>query len=68
MIIKGNNLKDKIQEEIDKIDKLYEKVNNDITKSYEKKFNQLKIEENNLIEKLQNEVTKVKEKIRNIFI
>lgn len=45
------------------IDTLYEKVNNETTKSYELKHEKLTKEENELKEKLQNEVTKVKEKL-----
>ena len=61
--MKINNLKEKIQNEIIKIDKSYEEINNKISKSYEKKHEVLIREENELKEKLQNEVTKVKEKL-----
>ena len=57
------SLKEKIENEINDIDKLYDKVNNELTKSYETKHEKLIIEENNLREKLQNEVTKVKEQL-----
>ena len=42
---------------------LYEKNINDIAKSFEKKYEKLKKEENDIIDKLKNEVTKVKEKL-----
>ena len=54
-------LKNKIENEIIKIDKLYDKIDNEITKSYETKHEQLLKEENELKDKLKNEVTKVKE-------
>ncbi len=60
---KINELKIKIEKEITQIDTLYEKVNNETTKSYELKHEKLTKEENELKEKLQNEVTKVKEKL-----
>ena len=56
-------LKEKIEQEINEINKLYEKVNTELTKSYEIKHEKLILEENNLREKLQNEVTKVKEQL-----
>ena len=40
-------------------------MNNEVTKSYEKKYEKLAIEENELKEKLQIEVTKIKEKLEN---
>ena len=57
------NLKEKIEKEINKIDKLFDKVNDEVTKSYEIKHKILIKEENDLKEKLQNEVTKTKEKL-----
>ena len=45
------------------IDKRYEKVDKETTKSYEIKREKLKKEENELKEKLKNEVTKIKEKL-----
>ena len=57
------SLREKIENEINKIDKLYDKVMNEITKSFEKKHEELIKEENDLKEKLQFEVTKVKEKL-----
>ena len=56
-------LKDKIENEIDKINKLYEKIIDKLAKSYLKKHEQLKKEENEKKEKLQNEVTKIKEEL-----
>ena len=60
------NLKNKIEEEIIEIDKLYEKVNSEMSKSFKQKHEKLTLEENILKEKLQNEVTN-KRKIR-IFL
>ena len=54
-------LKEKIEEEIVKINNLFEKVNDDLTKSYQIKHEQLNKEEKEIREKLQNEVTKTKE-------
>ena len=62
-IEKSINLKDKIEKEITEIDKLYEIINDKVTKFYLKKHEELLNEENNLKEKLQNEVTKIKEKL-----
>lgn len=64
---KVENLKTTIEEEMSKIDKLYDKVNTEVTNSFELKHKKLKIEENNLKEKLQFEVTKVKEKLENFL-
>lgn len=60
---KAINLKENIEKEINLIDSLYQKVYNEITKSFQVKHEALIKEENELIEKLQNEVTKVKEKM-----
>ena len=60
-------LKEKIEEEIVKINNLFEKVNDDLTKSYQIKHEQLNKEEKEIREKLQNEVTKTKEKLE-IFL
>ena len=65
MIQKIDNLKIKIENEINLIDKSYNKINNEIIKIYEERHNKLLIEENNLKEKLQNEVTKTKEQFEN---
>ena len=56
-------LKDKIENEINKVNELYEQTNNDLIKSFQKKHEQLLKEENDLRIKLQNEVTKAKEKL-----
>ena len=61
------NLKENIETEITNIDNLYEKVNNETTKSYELKHEKLNKEENDLKEKLKTEVTKVKEQLE-IFL
>ena len=57
------NLKKKIENEMTKIDKLYDKVNNEVSNSFKKKHEKLILEENKLKERLQNEVTKIKEKL-----
>ena len=56
-------LKNKIQSELIEIDKLYDKVNKEVTDSYLARHEILTKEENDLKEKLQNEVTKVKEQL-----
>ena len=53
--------------EINKINQLYEKVNDDLTKSFLIKHEKLIKDENDLREKKQNEVTKVKEKLENFL-
>ena len=66
MILKKiNSIKDKIQEEILKINNLFEKTNEELTKSFKRKHELLNKEENDIREKLQNEVTKTKEKLEN---
>ena len=57
----------KVEEEINKINNLFEKVNEDLTKSFKLKHEKLNKKENDLREKLQNEVTKTKEKLE-IFL
>ena len=57
------DLKNKIENEINKINNLYENVIDDLTKSFIKKHEILLKEENELKEKLKNEVTKIKEKL-----
>ena len=57
------DLKNKIENEINTINELYEKTINDLTKSFQIKHENLLKEENQIKEKLQNEVTKVKEKL-----
>ena len=58
-------LKNKIEEEINNINILYEKTIKDLTESFKIKYEKLKKEENDIKEKLDNEVTKVKEKLEN---
>ena len=60
---KAINFKENIEKEINLIDDSYQKIYNEITKSFQAKHELLIKEENDLIEKLQNEVTKVKEKL-----
>ena len=60
---KISNLKNKVENEILKLDELYEKTNKEMTKSFEEKHLNLTKEENEMREKLQNEVTKAKEKL-----
>ena len=60
-------LKKKIENEINKINNLYEKTIDDLAKSYLKKHEILLKEENDLKEKLQNEVTKCKEQLENFL-
>ena len=57
------DFKEKIENEIIKINNAYDKVNNEIIKSYLMKHEKLLKEENDLKEKLQNEVTKIKEQL-----
>jgi hypothetical protein len=64
-IQKLNNLKNKIENEMIEIDKRYEKVDDEVTNSYEIKLEKLKKEENDLKENLQTEVTKIKEILEN---
>ena len=54
------SLKEKIEEEINKINNLFEKANEDLTKSFKIKHEKLNQEENEIRENLQNEVTKSK--------
>ena len=58
-------LKEKIENEINKINKLYEKTKDEITKSYINKLEKLIKKENDLKEKLDNETTKAKERLEN---
>ena len=64
---KAIDLKESILKEIDEINKLYDKVNSEITKSFEIKHEKLIKQENELKESLQNEVTKTKEKLENFL-
>jgi len=68
MAEKVNELKNKIENEINKINELYEiTINNYLSKSFKIKHEQLIKEENNIKEKLQSEVTKAKEKLEKYF-
>lgn len=57
------NLSKEVQEEIIKIDNLYQSTNKKVTGFFEEKRKKLLEEQNNLIDKLKNEVTKTKEKL-----
>ena len=57
------SLKDKIENEINKLNSLYEKTINDLTQSFQKKHEKLLKEENDLKENLGNKVAKAKEKL-----
>ena len=57
------NIKDKIENEIEKINELYEKMDKETTKSFELKHEQLIKEEKEIKDKLDNEVTKIKSKL-----
>ena len=57
------NIKDKIENEIKKINELYEKMDKETTKSFELKHEQLIKEEKEIKDKLDNEVTKIKSKL-----
>ena len=58
-----NNLNEKIENEITEINIIYDNIEKEISKTYEKKHQILINEENNLKENLQNQVTKTKEKL-----
>ena len=55
------NIKQKIENEISKINESYEKMKKEIKKSFELKHEQLIREEKEIKDKLDNEVTKIKE-------
>ena len=57
------NIKDKIENEMKKINELYEKMDKETTKSFELKHEQLIEEEKKIKDKLDNEVTKIKSKL-----
>ena len=57
------NIKEKIENEIKKINESYEKINKETIKSFELKHEQLIKEEKEIKDKLDNEVTKIKEKL-----
>ena len=60
-------LKETIENEINQIDTLYNKINKEVTDSFIKKHEKLIKEENDLKEKLQNETTQTKEKLENFL-
>ena len=62
---KINTVKERIEKEMEEINKLYDKTFSEVTKSYEIKHEKLLKEENELKDKLQTEVTKVKEILEN---
>ena len=62
---KLDNLKNTIENEMLAIDKEYERVNDEATKSYKLKREKLDKEEEDLKDKLKNEVTKIKETLEN---
>jgi len=62
-IQKPNNLKKKIEKEIDEINNSYNNIKNKINKKFKEEYEKLIKEKNNLIENLQNEVTKTKENL-----
>ena len=62
---KLDNLKNTIENEMLAIDKEYERVNDESTKSYKLKREKLDKEEEDLKDKLKNEVTKIKETLEN---
>ena len=63
IIEKAILLKNNIENEINEINKLYEKTINDITKFFQEKHEKLLKEENDMKEELQIKVTKTKEKL-----
>ena len=65
IITKSLELKEKIEGQITEINNLYEKINSEVTKSFEIKHEKLTKEENDMKDILQTEVTKVKEKLEN---
>ena len=65
IIQKTIELKNTIENEINKINQLYEATINEMNKSFQEKHEKLIKEEKDLKEKLENEVSKVKAKIEN---
>ena len=64
---KVNLLKESIENEIVKINNLYDKIFSEITKSFELKHEKLLKQENEIKEELQNKVTKTKEQLENFL-
>ena len=60
---KVSNLKEKIENEINKINTSFDKVEKDTSKYFESKHEQLLKEEKDIKDKLQTEVTKIKSKL-----
>ena len=60
-------LKNRIENEINKLNQIYDKTINDLQNTYQKKYEQLLKQETELREKLQNEVTKTKESLENFL-
>ena len=56
-------MKEKIEDEINKINIFFDKANDEITKLYKKKYENLKKEEEDLKQKLENDVTQIKENL-----
>ena len=54
-------IKNKIEKEIENINNMLDKAMDDLKKSYQKRYEAILKEENNLKEDLQNKVTKTKE-------
>ena len=67
IISKTVELKEKIEQQINEINNLYEKVNKEVTSNFQMKHEQLIKEENDIKEKLENQVTKVKEGLENFL-
>ena len=61
------DLKNRIENEINKVNNLYEKVIDELTKSFIKKHEELLKQENDIKDKLKNEVNKTKEKLENFW-
>ena len=66
-MLKLDKLKNTIESEMLAIDKEYDRVNDETTKSYELKREKLKKEEEDLKDKLKNEVTKIRSNLENIL-
>ena len=67
IISRSLELNKKIEQQITEINNLYDKVNDEVTKSFVLKHEKLTKEENDIKEKLKNEVTKVKEGLENFL-
>ena len=63
VVEKTIDLKKKIENEINEINKLYEKIFDELTKSFMKRHEELVKQENNLKENLKNEITKIKKSL-----